>query len=153
MIHNAKGDLLTQSECAVICHQTNCVSHNTTRVSGIAKSIAEKWPDLHPYRFRKTESELGSIRIARADSQKWIIELNAQFYPGPARFGKDSEAQRQDAFERCLKKVYDAGIRKLAFPKFIGCGLASGDWVTYRKMIEDVFGGDDCECWIFEFQP
>ena len=62
--------------------------------------------------------------------------MMAQYNPGKARQGDDA-CLRQNWFWQCLGRMESRKPRfnQLAFPKNIGCGLAGGDWPTYKEMI------------------
>jgi len=62
--------------------------------------------------------------------------MMAQYNPGKARQGDDA-ILRKNWFWQCLGRMESRKPRfkQLAFPKEIGCGLAGGDWPTYKEMI------------------
>lgn len=49
----------------------------------------------------------------------------------------DSRADRIRYFQSGLDEIAKLKPTSLAFPYMIGCGLAGGDWPTYRKMLEE----------------
>jgi hypothetical protein len=66
--------------------------------------------------------------------------MMAQFGPGKPRLGRssgDDARQRRQWFWQCLGRIESRKprIKQLAFPEKIGCGLAGGDWSTYKEMI------------------
>lgn len=67
--------------------------------------------------------------------------LFAQY--GPGKPGKDdTKGQREEWFKTCLDKVgelkeSEKGVRSVALPWGIGCGLAGGDWVVYEGIIKE----------------
>jgi hypothetical protein len=66
--------------------------------------------------------------------------MMAQFGPGKPRLGRssgDDARQRQQWFWQCLGRIESRKprIKQLAFPENIGCGLAGGDWSTYKETI------------------
>lgn len=151
MIFNLKGNILTQNLCKVICHQTNCISHKTEKVAGLAKSISDKWEHAHPYKNRQSPHTMGTISFVDV-KDKIIIEMDAQYYPGKPIYKNDTKELRVEAFKRCLKKIVDSGIKKLAIPKNIGCGLAGGDWDVYCSILKEYFMESDIDCYIFELE-
>ena len=71
MLCNEKGDLL-ESDCTVIMHQANCFK---TMGAGIAKSIAEKYPEAHladkSLPLSPTQ-RLGKFSYAKAEDGKTV---------------------------------------------------------------------------------
>ena len=77
-----------------------------------------------------------------------VLNLFAQYHPGKAGGGggrggggggpDDSAAARQRYFAACLACVGREvrGLRSVAFPFRVGCGLAGGDWPAYRALLE-----------------
>lgn len=60
----------------------------------------------------------------------------SQYYP---KLYDDTKENREKWFQMCLA-VLDASpqIDHVAMPYNIGCGLAGGDWETYKKMIDQM---------------
>lgn len=126
--------------------------HNYNKASGLAYFIGEKWPLAHPYRDKKNITTLGTVNFVNV-GEKIVVEMDAQYYPGPHDSeGVDSEENRIEAFKRCLEKIRNAGVKSLAFPKYVGCGLAAGDWEKYKRMLEDAFAGNEYSCYIVELK-
>jgi hypothetical protein len=65
-----------------------------------------------------------------------IICAFAQNSPGKPR-GAETKQQRCDWFEKCLKAIPLPEDAPIAVPFKIGCGLAGGDWSSYRAMLEE----------------
>lgn len=61
----------------------------------------------------------------------------AQFDKGkPKNNGFDSSSQREEWFHQCMLSIIKLeGVKSIAFPYQIGCGLAGGNWENYYKMI------------------
>ena len=47
----------------------------------------------------------------------------------------DGYDSRMECFRSALVKIEELNPRSVAFPKYIGCGLAGGDWNMYLQMI------------------
>jgi len=61
----------------------------------------------------------------------------AQKNPGKPRNG-DTAEQREAWFKNCLQKFSKLkGLKSVAFPYKIGCGLARGKWESYKAMIDE----------------
>lgn len=143
-----EGDLLDAKEQYIV-QQCNCY---TVRGHGLSKTIADRYgPPADPYTSRRPmgtrnlaipedRDKPGTVRIL-ADR---VVCLFAQLCPGkPHRFASypnyqmDTTVQRVRWFKQCLEELERLGPTSLAFPWTIGCGLAGGNWFTYRAMIED----------------
>ena len=88
----------------------------------------------------------GTIEV-RGNNQyeRIVVNMHAQFAPGkPKLTGQDTSEKREKYFMQCLRKLeqhmiqffYGRAVR-VAFPHYIGCGLARGHWPTYRHIIRD----------------
>lgn len=137
MIEYVRGNLLDAKE-TFICHQTNCVSKGS---SGLAATIFAKWPGANVYRQRKEPSEPGTNDIRKATNQSYVVNMMAQFLPGPPSFqlSGDCSISRAYFFLRCLMDLLEHHTEgdSYAFPYMIGCGLAEGTWSVYQAMLEN----------------
>ena len=152
MIVNKQGNLLNAKDCEVIAHQCNCFG---LMGAGIAKQIKKRWNNevFVPYRdaCNKNQDLLGKIQVLRIkdDSIRYVINLFAQYgvghYNAPYPNGRQTD---YDALQTCLFKVKqwckDNGVKSIGIPKYLGCGLAGGDWdgVVY-PMICEIFKNDE----------
>jgi O-acetyl-ADP-ribose deacetylase (regulator of RNase III) len=144
MMREINGNILT-ANAEIICHQTNCFSQG---VSGLAKSIFEKFPVSNTYRNRtKGIPELfGTCSYHKADPF-WICNMYAQMYPSVAQslYNEKAGSYVDDAKERlakfnlCLEDLaafcQEYNLTEIAFPYKISCGLAGGAWVDYKKAL------------------
>ena len=74
-----------------------------------------------------------------ADSHLQVIGLFGQHAPGRPKgnSGFDSRAARLEWFRQGLAAIAKLpGLESLAFPAQIGCGLAGGDWPSFRAALE-----------------
>jgi hypothetical protein len=61
-----------------------------------------------------------------------------QVYPGSPIYSNDTAEKRVNYFKSGLEKItWIKNVKCLAFPYFIGCGLAGGDWKVYSKILEE----------------
>ena len=147
------GDLLKADE-AYIAHQCNCV---TTHAGGLAAELFRRFPYADTYAGRKfpidddaARAQFGTIDVlGDGISQRRVINVYAQLYPGRAttpsttnipHFLDDTVVGRLAAFAKCLDAIVQrvkGTTDVVAFPDHIGCGLAGGDWPTYRQLIKD----------------
>jgi O-acetyl-ADP-ribose deacetylase (regulator of RNase III) len=148
------GNLLDATE-KYIAQQCNCV---TVKPHGLSKSIAERWPyhgNVYAERSAKSANtaqdpdQPGSVVITepeRSDSaQPILLHMMAQWTPSkPCSYSryypdtyKDTRANREMWFQQCLD-ILDAECPAdsvVAMPDHIGCGLAGGNWNTYKAML------------------
>lgn len=139
-----EGDLL-ESDAQYIIHQTNCVSHGA---SGLAYFLFDKFPYADVYAERKRDNiwhKPGNIYIRGGNGDRLVINAMGQFMPGnPSGTVQltggvevsDTPDMRIHYFLSCMSHVMKADdLESIDFPYRIGCGIAGGDWVYYRKVI------------------
>lgn len=163
------GNLLNATE-QYIAQQCNCY---TIRSHGLAAAIAKQFgPVADPYANRKPvgtrnlaveedRDTPGTIRVLN----NHVICMFAQLCPGKPLCYKsypnyqiDTAEQRVEWFKQCLVAIETTlgeaplgmECKSIAFPWTIGCGLAGGDWTTYRKMIEDFAQRTQIVCVIYK---
>lgn len=123
-------------DATYIVHQCNCV---TTKAAHLALSMFTQFPHADVYSKREEKSRLGSIEV-RGDGEwkRFVIAMFAQKYPGKSRYKNDTYEIREKAFAECLRGIEGIlSVYDIAFPWCIGCGAAGGDWIKYKKMIDD----------------
>lgn len=121
-----------------IAHQCNATS---TYGKGLSKQIFSKYPYADIYSIRKKEGfdEPANIIVKNDPNGQNVSVINmiAQRFPGRPKSG-DTSKMRVQWFAECLSQIENIdNIQSIAFPYQIGCGLARGDWKTYKKMIKD----------------
>ncbi len=147
------GDLLRATEDWV-CHQTCCVAR---KPHGLSASIASSFPHANVYAERRGASPNlafeedrpapGTVDIRGtkgADHPRGVVALHGQWAMGqPGKYftfmpesKSDTSAHRQTFFGLCLAELAKLAPCSVAIPHQIGCGLAGGNWETYRTMIE-----------------
>jgi O-acetyl-ADP-ribose deacetylase (regulator of RNase III) len=133
MLKIIEGNILGATE-SYIAHQCNCRSRDA---KGVAKAIFTRFSFADCYATRWEPDVPGTINIAGDSRFKVkIINMFAQYYPGKPSEPDDTEQMRKKWFVSCLKLIADKKINSIAMPLHIGCGLAGGDSVFYRKAIE-----------------
>lgn len=149
------GDII-KCDADFIVQQCNCL---TVTAHGLSASIAAAHPNADAYKHRR---RLGKRNLAipedrdRPGTMKIldtkVVCLFGQWRPGRIETsyfstypespdGVETAELRKTWFQRALDEfgtVLDKkeGSVKVAFPMFIGCGLAGGDWKEYKKMID-----------------
>ncbi len=138
-----EGDLLKATEQYIV-HQTSC---RVRRGLGLAKVIFDRFPHANVYKIKsqawsvasvgKQHSRPGTIDVrgGTGGNGRGVINLMGQDHPG-----KRPEAweDRQIYFTwglTCIAEI--EGLRSVAFPHGIGCGLAGGRWRNYEAMLRD----------------
>jgi len=132
-------DLLTSTEDYIV-HQTNCKSKGSA--SGIARVIFDAYPYADIYKNRTEDDHPGTVIIkGNGTSERYVVNFNSQVYPGGIKYPKsllDGINAREKYFKLCLNELDKISYNKtIAFPCYIGCGIAGGNWNNYLKMIED----------------
>lgn len=135
MLCNEKGDLL-ESDCTTIMHQANCFK---TMGAGIAKSIAEKYPEA--YLADKSlplspTQRLGKFSYAKAKDRKTVVNLYGQHgYGQGIQTDYDSLESAIHQFFTKARKDSSVNLEKVGVPYKIGCGLAGGDWDIVKSIL------------------
>lgn len=142
------GDLILNKDIQVFCHQTNCFA---TMGGGIAKQIAKLYPEVEASDYRyfskniiTNELLMGTVLPIKTNDKRICMNMYAQYAPGPATVNLDDSRHRERAFMMCLDKIVEylvfdkrfQHIKTIGFPKYIGCGLAGGDWSFYSQCLE-----------------
>ena len=159
-----KGDLL-ESNCDIIVHQTNCLTlrpHGLAETLFKKYPYANVYTIRKPNKpgqnlcTTQDRDEPGTIKICEPENENKILfqpivcNLFGQFSPGkPGKYynylREDTKELREEWFKDGLNKLVkyielnfkDKKIKTIGFPYQIGCGLAAGDWISYKKMISD----------------
>ena len=156
MIVYKTGDLL-RSDCALICHQCNCLG---SMGSGIAKQIREEYSEVFaPYQAyckKYGAKMLGQILIVpcSATPSRLIVNMFSQneYYP------RTKVHTEYDKFRSCCEKIKsyvkdnyaNTSLVKIGFPDHIGCGLAGGNWDVVKQILEEEFAGNEWQVEIWK---
>lgn len=145
-------DDIIKSKEKYIVHQTNCV---TTYGKGLSELIFTKYPYADIYTKRKdknTTDTPGKIIIrGNGTSERYIINLMGQYYPGKPTKELDTYKSRKKWFKDCLDDLLKIDkLESIAFPYKIGCGLAGGVWSEYLEMLEEF--ADETEAKVYIYQ-
>jgi|APSaa5957512535_1039671.scaffolds.fasta_scaffold55220_3 hypothetical protein len=152
IIKTIKRNLLNAKE-NYIAHQCNCI---TTKSKGLAKSISDKFNhgDYYGQRTPLTPNTAivadrdkpGTIKILYGKPN--IICIFSQWTPGkvasiwadryPKLNGKkETTEDRLQWFADGIKLIEQTVKEPIAIPYKIGCGMAGGNWIKYKKILED----------------
>ena len=133
-----KSDDLLDAEEEYILQQCNCGACKF-KPHGLSTAIAKKFPFADPY----------SLRIRRPMGQRNFAVKEDQPNPGSIQILKDEDFAKKVI---CMFTQYGMGKPysftnkvaqqvaphgTLAMPFHVGCGLAKGDWQTYKQLINE----------------
>jgi O-acetyl-ADP-ribose deacetylase (regulator of RNase III) len=129
------GDLLNAQEQYIV-HQTSSITSGI--ISGIAKDIFDRFPYANYYIGQTVYQAPGTIVIrGNGIDKRFVVNLNGQMYSGGPSNPLDATSHRESYFRSGLLRLADLhNLQSIAFPFKCGCGLAQGDWIKYRAMIE-----------------
>lgn len=143
MIEHVSGNLL-EEDVEVKVHQTNIWG---VMGGGIAAQIREKYPKVNAEYVDYCENHacdcmIGTIFVCKAEDGSHICNMFSQNV-----VAKDAVLTNYDAFAKCLADLHaymeKREMRTVGFPKYIGCGIAGGNWKIVEPMIEKEFGSDE----------
>lgn len=141
-----KGNLLL-SDCDYICHQVNCQS---VMMSGIAKSIRDKWPQVYKDYLSscKGSDSLGTYSLSEISKNKFIVNIFGQNY-----YGTDKRYTDYEALYSSIKLFRDSLFepKVIGFPYLMSCDRAGGNWNIVSVMIKELFHSTDHEIRIYKF--
>ena len=158
--------------CQPYAHRRRCPEHRTcTEVS------LQSEPGTFSISRARNENHMPHQWNGRGDiivnqDEPWIFNVFGQFEAGkvenitrlewrgklPERWGTTTETYelRLLWFGKCLNDMAHLGHplpSPLAFPEFIGCDRAGGDWEKYLDLILDFAGRNPCiEVWVVNWQ-
>ncbi len=124
------GDLLTLKlkPHEFIMHQVNAKGG---RSMGLSKELFAIYPSANVYK-NKVQLQVGEVNISTP-----IINLVGQRNPGKANKTDDTTEMRLAWFKQGLESLKQLKHDIIFVPKFIGCGLAGGNWNDYYKLLEN----------------
>lgn len=141
------GDI-TKCNADIIANQVNC---KFVMGGGVALALKKKWPIVYNNyiemgkQYKKTSNEwLGTCQIIKIDQNRYVANLFGQDDLGYGKCYTNYEALETALKELALQVEY-IGLKTIAFPWFISCGLAGGDWNIVKPLIEKTFENLDIE--------
>ncbi len=145
----------------IIAHGVNC---GRVMGSGLALQIKEKWPQVYAdyrghfvYRDQPDWHELlGDNLTSVINKDLLVVSCFTQVYYGKVKPYKGAKQHLDyEALKKCLLSVFCRGrstIMPVHLPK-IGCGLAGGDWIKVKKIIEELEDEVNNEITYFKYKP
>lgn len=141
MLNTITGDI-TDVKSGLILHQVNC---QNVMGAGVAKAIYTKWPIVktafHTYTLsnqHKPKVLFGQLQFVPVTKDLFIINSFTQFNYGNSRITKKVYTDENRLIYN-IKQVHEYAVSRnelLYIPKFIGCGLAGGNWDTISNALE-----------------
>lgn len=149
MIHFINSDLLT-SDCAIICHQVNCVGKMG---AGIALRISKVFPLACQVYFndkRSIRQKIGTCLIGE-DTFAKVAHLYGQMY-----YGRDKQYTEyyavQSALEEMVCKVKAEGKPfKIGIPRGMGCNNAGGNWDVVLQILKYVSQKHNVDFYVYNY--
>ena len=143
MIKYVTGNLL-EAEDDIIGHQVNCMN---AFGAGLAGQIRSKYPNVYDeytalcgMNKDNRSTLLGHVQFVEVGDNKYVANLFSQLNYGRQKILYTDYPSLKLALTE-LRDVADEHRLSVALPKFLGCGLAGGDWEIVSKIIEEAFDG------------
>jgi len=155
MVINIKCDLL-KCEVDAIGHCANCFC---TMGGGIAFQLKNKMPETYESDLKTiagNKNKLGTFSLAEIkkfkenSSIKYVYNLYGQYYYGSNERNLNYEAI-YTAIDSMKKDCIEKNIKKVGFPKYMGCGLAGGNWQIVSTMINTIYDKTPITTYICEY--
>lgn len=154
MIKEFKGDIFDYVQNGdYVIHQTNYFG---VMGGGIALQIKHQFPNVFDEYAKLCATKTMEQLLGQAQLVKTTHANGAKFTIcncfGQGDYGRVVCYTKYDALENAMILVNKAAPKdaRILIPKFIGCGLAGGDWNIVSDMIQKVFA-DREEVLLVEF--
>ena len=146
-----KGDLLGAFKCGEvqdILHQVNCQG---VMGAGIAKQIRKMCPKH--YEGYKDHIEYYEGLVLGTTIVTYSSEFDGYVYGlfGQENYGRDGK--RHTNYAALISALEYCGFynkSRIGVPKYMGCGLAGGDWDIVETLLKDFEELNNVEFWVYE---
>lgn len=153
------GNLL-DVDVEYICQQVNCqINFQNVMGSGLALQIMTKYPvvkeKFHELSNSEKPEELLGKAVIKVDKHLSVVNLFGQLHYGNARINKRIYTD-YNALQGALETFYNSHQEKgitVAIPKYLGCGLAGGDWETIKNMVYHIANKYKVQTVIVDYTP
>lgn len=147
MIEFKHGNLITDSEVDVICHQVNCQG---VMGAGLALQIRKAYPNVFKTyesfcrnKNMQGKSPLGGCLMVYTDKTRSKIVANLF---GQEYYSRHNQETNYNALREAIHSLSNNSFLRenkmsIGFPYMIGCGLGGGDWNTVLSIIEEEMTG------------
>lgn len=134
------GDIVRDGQ-GIICHQVN---YQGVMGGGVAASIRERllsdaqYREYQLYCRTKRSSALGSVLYSRLKRSSVVANMFCQ----NAEPSQEGDFTNYGYMEKCFQDIRrhaESWNYPVYIPGYIGCGIAGGDWVKVKWIIEQVF--------------
>lgn len=149
-IYEVKGNLLEMPNINYICNENNTLG---IMGGGIALQIANKWNVVKEKdkALCKEFNMFGEFMAQSVDDTQTVINLYAQ-----TEIGTHKRQLNYMAFGHALGEfteflAYRDRDLTIGFPKYIGCGLAGGNWEIVEQMLHDFANTIEQDVYIVEY--
>lgn len=140
MIEEITGNLLA-CNANILCHQVNYYG-----VMGAGVALAIKNKLLSPKQYRNYqqfcqkngEDALGQVQLCEIATRRYIANCFCQ--NGQSRKKCVTNYEEMEKCFATIEHFARTNNLSVAFPGYMGCGIAGGDWVMVRLIIEKYFG-------------
>jgi appr-1-p processing enzyme family len=141
---------ITEVEEGVILQQVNC---QNSMGAGVAKAIYTKYPIVkrkyhNLFKCYRKEELLGALQKIQINDKLFIFNSFSQFY-----YGNNKQVVYtgyDELFNNIQRTLEFAKYHNLNLyiPKYIGCGLANGDWNKVEHFISSLDSDKIIICYI-----
>ena len=140
-VREITGDIIRDAQ-GIICHQVN---FQGVMGGGVAASIREhllsdaQYKEYQQYCKAKGSAALGTVWYCATDSTNVVANMFCQ-----NAFSRHECLTNYGCMEKCfedVRNIAETWKRPIFIPGYIGCGIAGGDWVRVKYIIEKVFQG------------
>jgi O-acetyl-ADP-ribose deacetylase (regulator of RNase III) len=110
--------------------------------SGVAAGMRQLYPEaveVDEQTIPGDKTKLGKFTVAHAKNGRYIYNLYGQYNYGTDVSRKVNYEALYTAIEYALDDCVNKGIKTIALPYNMGCGLARGNWNIVSVMIQELF--------------
>lgn len=146
-IYKLEGDILAAGEDYIV-QQCCCTA---VHGAGLSKTLTKQFADANPYSHRRPMKKGGNTAILEDRAtpgtaiilgKRKIACLFGQYAQGKSKEREipDSAKDREGYFEAALLHLISKipETASLAIPYKIGCGLAGGNWIHYKRILRKI---------------
>lgn len=128
----------------LIVHQVNC---QKVMGAGLAKQIAQKFPQVKKEYLEKENWYLGDTQFVQVRDDLIVCNLAGQYDFGRKKIVYTNYHALREGFFTIRNFAIDNKV-DVFLPYKIGCGLANGNWRTVLSLINYYFDLMNLKCFI-----
>ncbi|EDV96894.1 GH16527 [Drosophila grimshawi] len=141
-VNEVNGDLFSAPKTHSLAH---CVGADMVMGAGIAVKFKEIYGKVDELLAQKARA--GEVAVLK-DGDRYIYYLVTK----SQSWAKPTYESMQTSLEKMREHMLKNDIQKLAIPR-IGCGIDGLEWNFVRFLLQEVFGRDDVEITVYNFEP